>query len=95
MSLENTERENASPSSGAAYWRENVRLITGCMVVWAICSYGFAIVLRPLLSGIKVGSTDLGFWFGQQGAILVFIGIIFFYAWKMNQLDKRFGVAED
>ncbi|MDO4435373.1 MAG: DUF4212 domain-containing protein [Cardiobacteriaceae bacterium] len=98
MSGENIVRETPSQTpntAGEAYWKANVRLIIGCLVVWAICSHGFAIWLRPLLSGIKIGSSDLGFWFGQQGAILCFIGIIFFYAWRMNQLDKRFGVSED
>jgi putative solute:sodium symporter small subunit len=52
-------------------------------------SYGFAILLRPLISGIAVGGTDLGFWFAQQGSILVFLVLIFFYAWRMNKLDKQ------
>lgn len=77
-----------------AYWSANLRLIAGCLVVWAAVSYGCAILLRPLLSGIAVGGTDLGFWFAQQGSILTFIGLIFFYAWKMNQLDKKFGLGE-
>ena len=47
-----------------------------------------------MLAGISVGGTDLGFWFAQQGSIITFIGIIFFYAWKMNKLDKQFGVEE-
>ena len=81
-------------SNATAYWKANVRLITGCLIVWALVSYGFAILLRPLLSGIPVGGTDLGFWFAQQGSILVFIGLIFFYAWKMNRLDKKFGIEE-
>ncbi|ATJ81676.1 DUF4212 domain-containing protein [Halomonas beimenensis] len=77
-----------------AYWAANLRLIAGCLVVWAAVSYGCAILLRPLLSGIPVGGTDLGFWFAQQGSILTFIGLIFFYAWKMNRLDKKFGLGE-
>ncbi|CAM3587527.1 MULTISPECIES: DUF4212 domain-containing protein [Halomonas] len=81
-------------ANAAAYWKANVRLITGCLIVWALVSYGFAILLRPLLAGIPVGGTDLGFWFAQQGSILTFIGIIFFYAWKMNRLDKQFGLGE-
>ncbi|WP_163558582.1 DUF4212 domain-containing protein [Halomonas sp. NO4] len=81
-------------SNAEAYWRANLRLIAGCLVVWAAVSYGCAILLRPLLSGIPVGGTDLGFWFAQQGSILTFIGLIFFYAWKMNQLDKKFGLGE-
>ncbi|MHA7878880.1 MAG: DUF4212 domain-containing protein [Saccharospirillum sp.] len=76
------------------YWAANLRLISGCLVVWALVSYGFAILLRPLLAGIPVGGTDLGFWFAQQGSILTFIGLIFFYAWKMNKLDEKFGVGE-
>lgn len=77
------------------YWRANLRLILGCLVVWALVSYGFAILLRPLLAGIPVGGTDLGFWFAQQGSILTFIGLIFFYSWRMNKLDKQFGVEEE
>lgn len=76
------------------YWKANVRLITGCLIVWAFVSYGCAILFRPLLAGIPVGGTDLGFWFAQQGSILTFICLIFFYAWRMNQLDKKFGLGE-
>lgn len=78
-----------------AYWRANLRLILGCLVVWTLVSYGFAILLRPLLAGITVGGTDLGFWFAQQGSIVVFIVLIFFYSWRMNKLDKHFGVEEE
>ncbi|WP_313085772.1 DUF4212 domain-containing protein [Pseudomonas sp.] len=77
-----------------AYWKANVRLITMCLVVWALVSYGFAILLRPLLAGIPVGGADLGFWFATQGSILTFLAIIFFYAWRMNKLDQEFGVEE-
>lgn len=82
-------------TQAAEYWRANVRLIAGCLVVWALASYGFGILLRPLISGIKVGGTDLGFWFAQQGSILTFIALIFFYAWRMNKLDKKFGLEEE
>ena len=77
-----------------AYWRANVRIIWICMAIWALVSYGFGILLRPLVSGIKVGGADLGFWFAQQGSILVFIVLIFWYAWRMNRLDAEHGVEE-
>uniref|UniRef100_A0A486XGX6 FIG152265: Sodium:solute symporter associated protein n=1 Tax=Rheinheimera sp. BAL341 TaxID=1708203 RepID=A0A486XGX6_9GAMM len=82
-------------SNAAAYWSANLRLIVGCLIVWALVSYGGGILLRPLLSGISVGGTDLGFWFAQQGSILTFIALIFFYAWRMNKLDKEFGLNEE
>lgn len=81
-------------SKDAAYWSANLRLIIWNLVIWAIASFGFGILLRPLLSGIAVGGTDLGFWFAQQGSILVFLGLIFFYAWRMNKLDREHGVDE-
>lgn len=78
-----------------AYWKANVRMIGILLVIWALVSFGFGILLRPMLSGISVGGSDLGFWFAQQGSILVFLGIIFFYAWRMNALDREFGVDEE
>ena len=83
-----------SKSNAAEYWSANLRLIYGSLIVWALVSYGFAILLRPLLAGIPVGGTDLGFWFAQQGSIVTFIAIIFHYAWKMNKLDEKFGLGE-
>ena len=77
------------------YWKANLRLIFGSLIVWALVSYGFAILLRPMLSGIAIGGTDLGFWFAQQGSILTFIALIFFYAWRMNKIDEEFGVHEE
>ena len=88
-------RGPAIATDGAGYWRANVRLIIGCLIVWALVSFGFGILLRPLLSGIDVGGTDLGFWFAQQGSILVFLVLIFFYAWRMNKLDRQYGVDEE
>ena len=81
-------------SSSNAYWAANIRIITICLVIWAVVSYGFGILLRPMLSGIPVGGTDLGFWFAQQGSIIVFIALIFYYAAYMNRLDREFGVDE-
>ena len=92
--VEENREDTMSDKSASAYWAANIRLITICLVIWALVSFGFGIILRPLLAGIPVGGTDLGFWFAQQGSIISFIGIIFFYAWKMNKLDKKFDVEE-
>lgn len=78
-----------------AYWSANVRLILISLVIWALVSFGFGIILRPMLSGIAVGGSDLGFWFAQQGSIIVFLILIFFYAWRMNKLDQEYGVDEE
>ena len=81
--------------SNNEYWAANIKLVKVSLVIWALVSFGFGILFRPLLKGITIGGTDLGFWFAQQGSILVFIAIIFIYAWRMNALDKKFGVDEE
>jgi putative solute:sodium symporter small subunit len=84
----------ADKSSSNAYWKANIRMIQLFLVIWFVVSFGFGILLRPMLMGIAVGGTDLGFWFAQQGSILVFLVLIFVYAWRMNRLDREHGVEE-
>jgi putative solute:sodium symporter small subunit len=64
------------------------------LAIWFFASFGLGILLRPALSGIMVGGADLGFWFAQNGSIYVFLVLIFVYAWRMNKLDREFGVEE-
>ncbi|WP_375253974.1 DUF4212 domain-containing protein [Yoonia sp.] len=87
--------KTAAARDGAEYWKANIRIIIVSLIIWALVSFGFGILLRPMLSGIAVGGTDLGFWFAQQGSIIVFLALIFFYAWRMNKLDREYGVEED
>ncbi len=47
------------------------------------------------LNRIHIGGLKLGFWFAQQGSIYIFVCIIFFYAWRMNKLDRKYDVHED
>nr|MBF0221180.1 DUF4212 domain-containing protein [Desulfobulbaceae bacterium] len=82
-------------SNGEEYWRRNLRLIIGCLIVWFVVSFGFGILLADALNGIRLGGYKLGFWFAQQGSIYIFVALIFFYANKMNSLDKEFDVEED
>ena len=84
----------ADKSSSNAYWAANVRIILISMVIWFACSFGLGILLRPALSGISIGGADLGFWFAQNGAIYVFLVLIFVYARVMNKIDKDHGVEE-
>ncbi|MEE4294530.1 MAG: DUF4212 domain-containing protein [Xanthomonadales bacterium] len=84
-----------SDKSGQAYWRANLKLIMLCLVVWFVVSYLFGILLVDQLNAISIGGYQLGFWFAQQGSIYVFVVLIFFYAWRMNKLDRQFDVHED
>ncbi len=82
-------------SNAAAYWKANLRLVIGCLIVWFIVSYGFGILLAGPLNNIRIGGYQLGFWFAQQGSIYTFVALIFFYASRMNKLDQEYNVQED
>ena len=81
----------------AAYWARNVRLLTAHLLVWAAVSYGAGVLLRPWRDRFTLPGTGfpLGFWFAQQGSILVFVVLVFSYSRRMNKLDREFGVEED
>ncbi|MGD8835106.1 MAG: DUF4212 domain-containing protein [Desulfobacteraceae bacterium] len=77
------------------YWRANLKLVVGCIIVWFVVSFGFGILLVDVLNNIKIGGYKLGFWFAQQGSMYTFIALIFFYAMRMNKIDRNFGVEEE
>ncbi len=81
--------------SRQAYWKRNLRLMAGCLAVWFVVSYLFGIILVDQLNAISIGGYNLGFWFAQQGSMYIFVVLIFFYAWRMNKLDREFDVHED
>ncbi len=80
-----------------AYWAANLRLVIALLVIWAAVSFGCGILLADWLDAVRIPGTGfrLGFWFAQQGSIYVFVVLIFVYAWRMNALDRRYGVSED
>ena len=80
---------------GKGYWREVIRLTLVLLVIWFVVSYGAGILFRDLLDNLSIGGAPLGFWFAQQGAIYVFVALIFVYVKRMNKLDREFGVEEE
>ena len=64
------------------------------MAVWTFVTFFCGILLAPMLNTIHLGGYPLGFWFAQQGAIYIYIALIFIYAKKMNDIDIKFDVHE-
>jgi len=77
------------------YWSATLALLTKVLVIWFAVSYLAGILLAPALNNIMLGGYPLGFWFAQQGSIYVFVILIFWYAKKMGELDRQFGVEEE
>jgi putative solute:sodium symporter small subunit len=84
-----------SENNKAAYWRANIRLMLTLLTVWGIVSFGCGILFVDVLNQFRLFGYKLGFWFSQQGSIYFFVVLIFVYAFRMNKLDRQFGVDED
>ena len=93
MSEENSSLKHNESDAGE-YWKANLRLMGWLLVVWFVVSYGCGILFVDQLDEIRIGGFKLGFWFAQQGSIYVFVALIFFYVWKMNQIDREFDLDE-
>jgi putative solute:sodium symporter small subunit len=76
------------------YWKENLRYLLILLTIWFVVSYLFGILLVDQLNAIRIGGFKLGFWFAQQGAMYVFVILIFVYVRWMNKLDKKYNVNE-
>ena len=94
MTQEPRTGKTDKPADTRAYWRANLRLIGVLLTIWALVSFVFGILLVEQLNAWKIGNLPLGFWFAQQGAIYVFVLLIFIYAWRMDKLDRKYGVEE-
>lgn len=79
----------------AEYWRANLRLMAILLAIWFVVSFGAGILFADALDSIRIFGFKLGFFFAQQGAIYVFVALIFFYAWRMNRLEREYDVHEE
>ncbi len=73
----------------ARYWRKNVRIMAVLLVVWATAGLGCGVLFADVLNRFSLGGFPLGFWFAQQGSILVFVVLILIYALLLNRLDAE------
>ncbi|WP_151525569.1 DUF4212 domain-containing protein [Serinicoccus kebangsaanensis] len=78
------------------YWRRNVRLMSVLLVIWALVSFGAGILFVDQLNDLPfdIFGIPVGFWFAQQGSIIIFVLLIAFYVWRMDKLDAEFGITE-
>lgn len=77
------------------YWKATLRLLTQVLIIWFLVSFGAGILFAAPLNSIHLGGYPLGFWFANQGSMYIFIVLIFYYAKKMGDIDRRFDVHED
>jgi putative solute:sodium symporter small subunit len=76
----------------AGYWRTNTRLIRLLLAIWFLAAYAHPPFAHQLNRIRILTGFPLGYYLSSQGALIVFVGLIFFYALYMNHVvDKKFG----
>jgi putative solute:sodium symporter small subunit len=78
-----------------SYWKRSLRLQIGLLVIWFVVPYVFGILLAEPLHDVNFFSFPLSFWIAQNGAIFVFVALIFIYANRMDHLDHQFDVHDE
>ncbi len=76
-----------------AYWRKNLQVIAGLLVIWFIVTFVVSFYARELR--FNFFGWPFSFWMGAQGSMLVYGGIIWFYARYMDKLDAQYEASED
>ncbi|MCB9295773.1 MAG: DUF4212 domain-containing protein [Lewinellaceae bacterium] len=72
------------------YWQKTIKLLVVFLSIWFIISILCSIVFVGQLNAARLGGFPLGFWFAMQGAMILFVLMIFIYIRLMNRLDKKF-----
>jgi len=77
----------------AAHWQATQRLTIVLLLVWLLTGFLTVFYARELLH-LQLFGWPLPFYMAAQGASLVYLAIIAFYAWRMRRLDRQFHAGE-
>ena len=75
------------------YWRRNLKITVILLAIWFFVTFVVGYYARDI-SDITVMGFPLPFYMGAQGALIIYVLIIYFYAKYMNKLDNEYGVQE-
>jgi putative solute:sodium symporter small subunit len=75
------------------YWSKNLRLTAILLAIWFVVTYVVGYFAREL--SFNFFGWPFSFYMGAQGALIVYVLIIWYYARYMNALDVEYGVHEE
>lgn len=69
------------------YWRRTLRLTVTLLAIWLVVTFVVSFYAREL-NEISFFGFPLGFYMSGQGALLIYVVIVGYYAHRMNRLDE-------
>jgi putative solute:sodium symporter small subunit len=82
------------PGQAVEYWHKTRNLMWFCLVVWFLFSFGIHLFVGAL-NQITILGFPLGFYLAAQGSLIVFVVLIFWFAYRQNRIDEEYGMAEE
>lgn len=76
-----------------AYWRRNLKLTGLLLAVWFAATF-LVIWFARTLNELTIAGFPLAFYMSAQGSLIIYLAVIWYYARRMNQLDREYGVDE-
>lgn len=77
-----------------AYFRERTRLIIIFLAIWFLVSFG-VVLFAEYFSEFTFNGFPFHYFMGAQGAVLMFIILLFVNAAASDQIDKKYGISEE
>jgi putative solute:sodium symporter small subunit len=74
------------------YWSKNVTITMVLLAIWFVVTYVVGFFAREL--SFNFFGWPFAFYMGAQGALVIYVLIIWFYARYMNRIDQEYGVDE-
>ncbi len=81
------DTQPAPPNPERLAWRRNLRWIAALLVVWFVVTFVVSWFARELTFNFL--GWPFSFWVGAQGALIVYVLMAAFYAWRMNRADDE------
>lgn len=75
------------PTVERSRWLASLRRTALLLLVWLLVGPICGILLVDRLNAWHLNGLPLGFWISVQGAILVFVLLIFLYAWLSDRAE--------
>jgi len=85
-----------SQANQEAHWKKTTNLMLAHLGVWIFFGYVIHLFVVPLNKiVIPILGFPLGFYMAAQGALIVFVVMLFMFAKQQNRIDREHGYAED
>jgi putative solute:sodium symporter small subunit len=82
-----------APLTRRQHWRKTRAMTGWLLLLWLLTGFCVAFFAREL-TGLSVFGWPLSFYLAAQGASLVYLAILGFYAWRMRRLDLAAAPAQ-